>query len=481
MTEPRSVVELQQQAELAAYYVAHRPPEPIGEDEDADAPATLENESARPSSFAEWFALSQTLLPALLFVPGSQPYRFPIRAAAYTLSLVAFMIWWFDRGGRKEGRHPAEKYQMWVLLVLCLSVFHPNTSIVAGVSQVALYFAIMAPLFWARAYVTTPRQLVRVLAVLIVCNGINSIVGVLQVYDPDRWMPRELSMLYTPGSAAAAAATYVGPNGRLIIRPPGLFDTPGAVCAAGSIAAMFGLIFALESMAAWKRIVAFAMAGAGLAAIYLSHIRSSLVVTVAMMSIYLIILATIRERKRVATFGTLAAAIVFSAFTLAVTLGGESVAERVSTLFQEDPATLYYKNRGMALETGFTTLLARYPLGAGLGRWGMMAYYFSGPPDPTAEFVWAEVQPSAWILDGGLFLLALYSLALVVTVFYDWRLIRSLRDPRDRLWTAAVVAANFGTLAFVFTFVPFGTQAGLQFWFLEGALHGAIAKRPRLT
>jgi len=319
-----------------------------------------------------------------------------------------------------------------------------------------------------------------VLAVLIVCNGINSIVGVLQVYDPDRWMPRELSMLYGAGSAAAAAATYVGPNGRLIMRPPGLFDTPGAVCAAGSIAAMFGLIFALETMAAWKRAVAFAMAGAGLSAIYLSHIRSSLVVTIAMMAIYLVILGTIRERRRFATFGTAAAAIIFSAFTLAVSLGGSSVAERVSTLFQEDPATLYYRNRGMALETGFTTLLSRYPLGAGLGRWGMMAYYFSGPPDPTAEVVWAEVQPSAWILDGGVFLLAFYSLALVVTVLYDCRLIRSLRDPRDRLWTAAVVAANFGTLAFVFTFVPFGTQAGLQFWFLEGALHGAVAKRPRL-
>jgi hypothetical protein len=314
-----------------------------------------------------------------------------------------------------------------------------------------------------------------------VCNGINSIVGVLQVYDPDRWMPRELSMLYASGSAAAAAATYVGPNGRLIIRPPGLFDTPGAVCAAGSIAAMFGLIFALEAMAAWKRIVALAMAGAGLAAIYLSHIRSSLVVTIAMMAIYLVILARIRERKRLATFGALAAGIVFGAFTLAVTLGGASVAERVLSLFQEDPASLYYRSRGMAVETGFTTLLSRYPLGAGLGRWGMMAYYFAGSADPTAEGVWAEVQPSAWILDGGLFLLVFYSLALIVTVFYDWRLIRSLRDPRDRLWTAAVVAANFGTLAFVFTFVPFGTQAGLQFWFLEGAVHGATAKRPRLT
>jgi hypothetical protein len=39
---------------------------------------------------------------------------------------------------------------------------------------------------------------------------------------------------------------------------------------------------------------------------------------------------------------------------------------------------------------------------------------------------------------------------------------------------AAIVAANLGTMAMVFSFVPFGTQMGLQFWFLEGVLHGAV-------
>jgi hypothetical protein len=34
------------------------------------------------------------------------------------------------------------------------------------------------------------------------------------------------------------AVTYIGPNGEAIVRPPGLFDTPGAVCGAGTIAAL---------------------------------------------------------------------------------------------------------------------------------------------------------------------------------------------------------------------------------------------------
>ena len=42
---------------------------------------------------------------------------------------------------------------------------------------------------------------------------------------------------------------------------------------------------------------------------------------------------------------------------------------------------------------------------------------------------------------------------------------------------AVVLAANLGTAALIFTFTPFVTQIGLQFWFLAGALHGIVAAR----
>ena len=462
---------------MAAYYAA-RAPVVV---EAGDAATTFDRESVRPTGFAEWFAVSQTLLPALLLLPGSQEYRLPLRVGAYVISLYAFVLWWLDRAARKEGKHPAERFLILVMIVLTASIAHPDTTgVVAGIASVLMYFTILCPLFWTRAYVTNRRQLVRVLAILIVCNGVNSIVGVLQVYDPARWMPRELSMFYAAGSQMSAAVTYVGPGGRLIMRPPGLFDTPGAVCGAGTIAAMFGLIFALERIATWKRLLALLMAGAGIAAIYLSHVRVSFVVTVAMMAFYLGLLAFLRERKRFTQFGTLAVGILAGALVLAVTLGGQSTLERFTTLLAEDPATLYYNNRGVAFQHGFTTLLSQYPMGAGLARWGMMRYYFGGPSRMDVAELFAEVQPSAWILDGGVFLLAFYFLALIVTVVYDALFVRSLADPEDRLWSAAIIAANFGTLVLVFTFVPFGTISGMQFWFLEGALHGAMAKRPRL-
>ena len=69
----------------------------------------------------------------------------------------------------------------------------------------------------------------------------------------------------------------------------------------------------------------------------------------------------------------------------------------------------------------------------------------------------------------------------------DWRMLilkaYGIENPiniaKCPMLASIVAATNFGTLFFVFTFVPFGTAAGMQFWFLEGALHGALASRPR--
>ena len=221
------------------------------------------------------------------------------------------------------------------------------------------------------------------------------------------------------------------------------------------------------------------MAFAGVSVIYLSHVRISLVVAIAMMTAYVGMLLVQKQTKRVAGFVTLAAALVAGGLLIATSLGGQSITDRFSTLVDSDPRELYYQSRGKSVEYAFNNLLVNYPLGAGLARWGMMRFYFGNPGKLDSTELFAEVQPNAWILDGGVFLLVLYSIALGVTALYDVRLIRALEDRSDRLWASAVMAANFGTLALIFTFVPFGTAAGLQFWFLEGALHGAFAHRIR--
>jgi hypothetical protein len=435
----------------------------------------LEEESLRPRGLAEWFVISQTALPALLYLPGSQAYRLPLRVGAYAISLYAFVVWWFDRGGRHPGRHPAGRWLSFVFFCLVLMIAHPDTGdLYVGVAQEALYFAIFCPLFWAPAYVRRPRQLMRLLAFLLVCNGINAIVGVLQVYDPAAWMPREFSatVMNTPGMLEAS--TYLGPNGVPIIRPPGLFDTPGAVCGPGATAAVLGLIFALQPIAWWKRGIAVALSMAGISAIYLSHVRSSLLVTVGMMVVYVALLAIANEKRRATVFSGLAAGLIVISLSAATLLGGEAIQDRFSTLFQEDPRSLYYQSRGVQLEYAFSNLIVDYPLGAGLGRWGMMAGYFGAPATSDSEALFAEIQPNAWILDGGIFLLVLYAIALLVTLAHELALTRRLWDTDDRILVAIVATVNFGTAALVFSFIPFGTAIGMQFWFLEGALHGAM-------
>ena len=42
-----------------------------------------------PWGFPEVFVISQTALPALLYLPGTQPFRLPIRISAFAISLAA--------------------------------------------------------------------------------------------------------------------------------------------------------------------------------------------------------------------------------------------------------------------------------------------------------------------------------------------------------------------------------------------------------
>jgi hypothetical protein len=434
-----------------------------------------------PSGFVEWFAVGQTLLPALLFLPGSQAYRLPIRTGAYAVSLMAFGLWWFYQGGRQRGKHPASGWICLTLLWVGVMILHPLTSpALVGVAQFCLYFAILSPVFWASAYVTSRQKLVRVLVVLLICNGINSAVGVMQVYDPDRWMPRQLSSVYLDagGDSLLAASTFIGPDGRRMIRPPGLFDSAGAVAGAGMVATILGLVFCLEPIAWWKRGAALGFAAAGMLALYLSQVRASFVMTLLMMVAYLVMLAFQNHKKRVVGFAALGFALIAVGLSVATTLGGVSVSERFMTLLEGDPRDLYYQSRGIQVESAMTELVDEYPIGAGLGRWGMLGYYF-GERGSKSRGLFAEVQPNVWMLDGGVPLLALYSLVLVVTLAGNLRLIRSLADRDDRLVATIVVAANVGALGLVFTFIPFGTAIGLQFWFLEGMLCGAMADRPR--
>ncbi len=429
--------------------------------------AIAAREQKIPWGFPEYFIISQTALPALLYLPGTQGIRLPIRFAAFAISLAAF-VWWQVQSDVRPPTHRAYSWVAGVMGLLALMLFNPYTSsLTGGLAHMMVYFAVLSPLFWAPAMVRTPEQLARLLALLLICSGVNSLVGVLQVYDPARFMPAELSRVLS--SIGLGAVTFRGPEGQLLIRPPGLFDTPGAVAGPGMYAALLGAIFGLSAIPVWQRLGAFALSAAGFAAIYLSQVRISLVVAVLMFLIYAAVLMAQKRVAKATTFGIFAASLVGISLVVAIALGGETITSRFLTLFAGDPLEVYYRARGVQLNNTFSEMLYAYPLGAGLGRWGMAGAYFGNPGDVG---LWAEIQVAGWMIDGGVPMLFLYGGAIAVAAISQFRLARMTQYPRVAACAAVVLAANLGTTAMVFSFTPFVTQIGIQYWFLAGALHG---------
>jgi hypothetical protein len=432
--------------------------------------------ASAPWGFAELFVLSQTALPALLYLPGTQPFRLPIRVSAFAISLAAF-CWWFIE---YKSRVRPPRAQGWITAIMALlmaMMFHPlTTSAVGGLAHIAVYFAVMAPLFWAPMFVSSPERLARLLWLLLICSGINSVVGVLQVYDPDQWMPAEFSRLITENKALGLGPlSYIGAHGERLVRPPGLFDTPGAVAGPGMSAALLGLVFATSGIAMWKRAASLAFALAGFAAIYLSQVRISLVIAAVMLAVYGTVTFRQKRLARASQFALLAGGTVVGAFVLALTLGGPSIQERVMTLFAADPISVYHNARGVQLDLTFRDLLYQYPFGAGLARWGMAAAYFQ-PTNLDSPPLWAEIQFTSWMIDGGILLIALYVCVLVVSAMAQWNVAMFQRYPRLATCGAVVMSLNLGVAALIFSFTPFNTQIGLQYWFLAGALHGVASR-----
>jgi hypothetical protein len=144
------------------------------------------------------------------------------------------------------------------------------------------------------------------------------------------------------------------------------------------------------------------------------------------------------------------------------------------TLTATDPLTVYHGSRGVQLDLTFGQMFVDAPLGSGLGRWGMAGGYF-GTAD-ASKMLWAEIQFTGWMIDGGILLIVLYCGALVVTALTQYRIATMRQFGRLSQCGAVVLAANLGTAALIFSFVPFVTQVGIQYWFLAGALHG-VAQR----
>ena len=418
--------------------------------------------------FLELIVVLQTAIPAALFLPGMQGVRTWLRAAAYLSGASGLAI---PRAIvlAPRTRHPSTSVVLVIVAYLTALLLLSPGRLLPALAEFVLVLCVLAPVVWAPGLVRHPVQLQRVLWLLVLASGINSLVGVLQVYDPDRWMPPALARQITDLNLYR----YVGADGRIILRPCGLYDSPGAVSAPGAWAALTGFALFQQERHFFRRLIALACAFLGVAVIYLTLVRTAFVIVLVGVTTYAALLF-LRQRSQEATkFLVTVMCTLFGALLFAEVFGGTTIIDRFSTLFQSPPTSIYYQSRGIQLEHALLHDAFEYPLGAGLGSWGMVPAAFGG------GLKFAELQFHGWILDGGIPLLVLYSAAVVMAVGHDIRLCLTTRSPTFFRAAACIAAVNTSTLVSVLSFVPFNSQVGTQFWLLTGVLHGAALLEQR--
>ena len=423
--------------------------------------------------WVEWFICAQFLWGALLFIPGAQPYRPIIRALPYASSLGMLVLYFPQRSTWTKAPGSAS-FMLAALGVLVANLLHPTTQFAAGVAQCVFQLMIAAPVFWAWKAVRDETRLLKVIRLVFVLNVLSASVGALQVYLPDVFLPPQFSALGMQLSETwADELSYEGAGGRTIVRPPGLTDQPGAASVAGAITAVLGLGLTLVSRGTAHRVFGLGGAGLGLFVLYLTQVRSLLLMCVAA---FALMAALMFRRGRFAAGAWLAtggAALVMLAFVWAVSVGGERVERRFTDMAQQGAVTTYRENRGHFLSYTAGELLDQYPLGAGVGRWGMMYIYFGDTTDLAAPPIYVEIQPTGWLLDGGVPLWACYGGAIFAAFAMAWRL-ATRRFSAGMADLATIVLPVLLTITGMALAGPiFNTQVGLLFWFLAASLYGA--------
>jgi len=426
--------------------------------------------------WAELFIALQLLWGLALFVPGAQAYRVYIRALPYVIS-GASLVYYF----RRQTGEPLPVCSKWLaacLAVMLLNLVWPTAHLTAGVGQIIFQASIVAPVFWMARAIRNERRLVRLVWVLFAASVIASAVGVLQVYFPARFLPPEFSALaQTLNPDIISALTYAGADGRAIVRPPGLSDMPGGAAVAGMMTVVIGLTLAIkQGQSSLVRVVCLSAAAVGMTVLFLTHVRSLSLLAAASVGVCV----ALRFRQGRAVEGAIGMAaglgVLAAAYIWAVSVGGEAVTERFAGILGDGLYRTFDQSRGLFIRYTFTELLFEFPFGAGLGRWGMMQVLFGDPTMWQAPPIHVEIQPTGWLLDGGIPLLLLSTGALLVALRSGYRLAvdatNGLQDVATILFCTQVSIA-----ALCLTGPVFNTQLGIQFWAITGALYGVAGGR----
>jgi hypothetical protein len=433
---------------------------------------------SKPSRLIEWFVALEIICQLALLSPAMAPFRVVFRTAVFGVSLGLLFVL---PGQGKQ--HPAAKAAFFVIAVLGLSMLNPGiNSASAAAAEFGLYLAVLAPLFWVSRIRLDLAEMRRVLALLWSFQIISSIFGVLQVYFPGTFQFAVSTVVQGQGAGYMAMQHFQNAYGESVYRPMGLTDTPGGAAAAGFFAVLFAAAFFLLDRRRWMQIVAAGAMLVGMAAIYLSQVRVMLVMEMVCMLAFLTLMGWRAARatnpmlgsrigsKRLAYLTGLMALAAIGGFTWAVGVGGTAITDRVNSLTAENPGEVYQKNRGQFLIYTIDEVLPEYPLGAGPGRWGMMYYYFGDQGNTKNPGLWAEIQWTGWLYDGGIALVLAYALAIALAFRISYRIALTQHSAELATLAAVVFAYDVGVLAATFDSCIFIGGGGLDFWLLNAML-----------
>jgi len=428
-------------------------------------------------SWPELFIAIQVLWGLVLFLPGAQGYRVYIRALPYVLSLVSLLHYF--RKGTGEPLPGSGRWLVACFALLLLNLLQSSTHLAAGVGQIVFQASIAAPAFWMARAVRSERRLEELVWLLFVASALASAVGILQVYFPERFLPAEFSALaQTLNPDIVSSLTYAGADGRTIIRPPGLSDVPGGAAVTGMLTMVLGLTLALGRQRTWFVRLACLSAGAiGMTALFLTHVRALSLLAVGSVAVG----ALLRFRQGRTADGAIGMAVgmglLGGAYVWAVSVGGDAVAERFLGMVDGGVFRTFDESRGLFLRYTLTELLYEFPLGAGLGRWGMMQTLFGDPTMWQAPPIHVEIQPTGWLLDGGVPLLFLSIGALGAALRYSYRLAVHAGTACLQDTATTLLVVQLTIVGFCLAGPVFNTQLGILFWTMTGALFGAVGLR----
>lgn len=426
----------------------------------------------QPGRAVELFVLFQFACQIALLFDAFAPYRVLLRSAVFGGSL--FLLAVIQLG--KNRPHPSTTAAYIVIAILLLECFHPTTnSLLAATAQVALYLAILGPLFWIPRLDLDMAALRRVLLIVFIFHTLSAATGVLQARFPGTFEPSLSTMITSQGRGYVESLKITLANGERVFRPMGLTDIPGGAATAGFSTVLFGIGFYLTSRKRLVRLACLGSIGLGMVCLYLAQVRSVLIITAINVLAFCALLIWQRRTTKLLVLVCVLGVVIALSFTYAFSIGGRSMTGRMATLVQDRPEVVYYKNRGIFLEETVNVLLPQYPLGAGLGRWGMMNTYFGDQASIDAEPIYAEIQWTGWLLDGGLPLIFVYVTALIIAMFTASRIALDRSAGDISIWGGIVLAYSIGALASTFNSPVFNSQGGMEFWLLNALLF-AVAR-----